>query len=177
MVYITYMIKMDNNIFKAMGSTTRLHMLQLLTENEMHISGLAKELNISVPVAAKHVRILEDADLIERKEFGKTHIIKIKTTNIYTSLDRFAKVHDVEIQKGSNLLDALQKISAIEVKRVGDHEFIISTNGEKGFYLYEIDGKPSHKTVNEYLLEENVTVEWKKLTPITIKKISIKIKE
>ena len=58
-----------------MGSPTRMNMLQLLAENETHISGLVKELNISVPVAAKHVKILEDSDLIERKEFGRTHVM------------------------------------------------------------------------------------------------------
>ena len=66
------MTQIDNKVFKAMGSSTRMNMLEALADTEMHISGLAKELNISVPVAAKHVRILEDADLIERKEFGRS---------------------------------------------------------------------------------------------------------
>ncbi|MCG2738084.1 MAG: helix-turn-helix domain-containing protein [Candidatus Methanoperedenaceae archaeon] len=171
------MTQIDNKVFKAMGSSTRMNMLQVLAENEMHISGLAKELNISVPVAAKHVRILEDAGLIERKEFGRTHILKLKTKNIYNILDKFTKVEEIEMPKGSSLLDALRSVSAVEVKKVGNREFVISTDGEEGLYLYEIDGRPSEKTVDEYLLEEDVTVEWKKLTPVTRKRISIKIKE
>lgn len=160
-----------------MGSPTRMNMLQVLAENEIHISGLARELNISVPVAAKHVRILEDAGLIERKEFGRTHVLYIKMKNISALFDRFATVHEIEMQKGASLLEALQRVSAIEVKKVGNRYFVKSTDGEEGLYLYEIDGKLSEKTVDEYLLEEDVTFEWKKLTPITRKRISIKIKE
>jgi len=171
------MTQIGNKVFKAMGSPTRMNMLQVLAENEKHISGLAKELNISVPVAAKHVRILEDADLIERKEFGRTHVLKLKIKNIYNILDKFTNVSEIELPKGSSLLDALRSVAAVEVKRVGNKEFVISTDGEEGLYLYEIDGKLSEKTVDEYLLEKDVTVEWKKLTPITRKRISIKIKE
>ncbi|MBA1340948.1 MAG: hypothetical protein C5S40_02305 [ANME-2 cluster archaeon] len=170
------MTQIDNKVFKAMGSSTRMNMLQVLSDTEMHISGLAKELNISVPVAAKHVRILEDADLIERKKFGRTHILKLKPKNMNNILDKFAKVDNIELPKGSSLLDALRSVSAVEVKKVGNREYVISTDGEEGLFLYEIDGKPSDKTVDEYLLEKDVTVEWKKLVPVTKKKISVNIR-
>ena len=153
-----------------------MNMLQVLAETEMHISGLAKELNISVPVAAKHARILEDADLIERKKFGRTHVLNLKSQNINNFFDKFAKVDNIELPKGSSLLDALRSVSAVEVKKVGNREYVISTDGEEGLFLYEIDGKPSDKTVDEYLLEKDVTVEWKKLVPVTKKKISVNIK-
>ena len=170
------MTQIDNKVFKAMGSSTRMNMLQVLADTEMHISGLAKKLNISVPVAAKHVRILEDADLIERKKFGKTHILKVKLKDMCNILDKFAKVDNIELPKGSSLLDALRSVSAIEVKKVGNREYVISTDGEEGLFLYEVDGKLSDKTVDEYLLEKDVTIEWKKLVPVTKKKISINVK-
>ncbi len=170
------MTQIDNKVFKAMGSSTRMNMLEVLADTEMHISGLAKELNISVPVAAKHVRILEESDLIERREFGRTHILKLKSKNIDNILDKFAKVDTIELPKGSTLLDALRSVSAVEVKKVGNREYVISTDGEEGLFLYEIDGKPSDKTVDEYLLDKDVTVEWKKLVPVTKKKISVNIR-
>jgi len=40
----------------------------------------------------------------------------------------------------------------------------------------DYSGKLSNKTVDEYLLEKDVTVEWKKLVPVTKKKISVNIK-
>ena len=56
---------MDNKVenleylFKAMGSATRIDMLRVLAKRKHHISGLAREMKISVPATAKHVNILE----------------------------------------------------------------------------------------------------------------------
>ncbi|MGP8330256.1 MAG: ArsR family transcriptional regulator [Methanosarcinaceae archaeon] len=154
-----------------------MNILQILADTDMHISGLAKKLSISVPVVAKHVTILEDADLIERNKFGRTHVLRLKTNNLYKIQDRFAKVDSIELPEGSSLLDALKCVSAVEVKKIGNSEFVISADGEEGLFLYEIDGKISDKTVDEYLLKNNVTIEWKKLMPVTKKRISVNIKK
>ncbi|KPQ41559.1 MAG: transcriptional regulator, ArsR family [Candidatus Methanoperedens nitroreducens] len=69
---------MANDIFKALSSTTRLKMLRILAKEEMHITGIAKELNLSVPVVAKHAKLLERANLIEIRRFGKTHVLGSK---------------------------------------------------------------------------------------------------
>ncbi|HJH32699.1 MAG TPA: ArsR family transcriptional regulator [Methanosarcinaceae archaeon] len=166
-----------NNIFKAIGSDTRLSMLERLAEGELHISGLARELNISVPVAAKHARILEDADLIKRKKFGRTHVLSINTKNIYAALDSLAPTKIIEVEKGTNLLDILKSVSAIEVKRVGNRDIVVSTDGEEGFYVYALDGKVSDKMVQECVFEDNATVEWKKLIPVTKTKLSINVRD
>jgi len=59
----------------------------------------------------------------------------------------------------------------VEVTKVGDRVKVVSTDGEEGLYVYEVDGKLSDKTVEEYVFYEDVVVEWKKLVPITKKKI------
>ena len=175
-IKITIVSHMGNKVFKAMGSDTRLGILERLAEGDLHISGLARELNISVPVAAKHVRILEDADLIKRTKFGRTHVLSINTKSIYNSLDFFAPIKMVEVKKGANLLDILKSVSAVEVKRVGNRDVVVSTDGEEGFYVYEIDGKISEKMVGECVFEGDATVEWKKLVPVTRTKLSISVK-
>ena len=170
------MSHMGNKIFKAIGSDTRLSMLERLTESDLHISGLARELNISAPVAAKHVRILEDAGLIKRTKFGRTHVLSINTKNIYNSLDCFAPTRRVEVEKGANLLDILKSVSAVEVKRVGNRDIVVSTDGEEGFYVYEVDGNPSEKMVGKCVFEDDAIVEWKKLVPVTKTKLSISVR-
>ncbi|WP_331521826.1 ArsR/SmtB family transcription factor [Methanococcoides sp.] len=84
------MSQLGNNVFNALGSDTRIRMLELLSEDEMHISELARTLEISVPVAAKHVKILEAANLVERRIFGKTHVLKPHKDNIYIAMNSFA---------------------------------------------------------------------------------------
>jgi len=171
------MTQTGSKVFKAIGSSTRLNMLERLAEGEMHISGLARELNISVPVAAKHIRILEDAELVKRKIFGKTHILSIMPKNIYAALDSFALTKMIEVEKGSNLLDALKVVSAVDVRKVGDREVVVSTDGDEGFYVYEVNGKFSDKTVQECVFEDDTTIEWKKLLPVTKMKLAVTIKE
>lgn len=171
------MSQLDNKVFHALGSDTRIRMLELLDEGEKHISELARGLDISVPVAAKHVKILEEADLVERKIFGKTHVLKPNRENIYLAMNVFAPTKSIEVEKGTSLLDALRGVAAIKVQKKGDREVIVSTDGEEGLYVYEIDGEFSDKSVQNCILDEDTTIEWKKLEPVTKIKLDIHVKE
>ena len=164
------------NLFKAISSDTRLSILEHLSEGDKHISGLARELGISVPVAAKHVKILEKAELIERKKIGNTHMIGIKVNKIYSFMDYFAENRKLEVEQGTTLLEALKSVAAVEVKKMGNRVKVVSTDGEEGFYIYEVDGKFSNKTVDEYEFYEDAVVEWKKLVPITKKRLLVNIR-
>ncbi|WP_340819745.1 winged helix-turn-helix domain-containing protein [Methanolobus sp. WCC4] len=164
-------------LFSALGSETRLRMLQKLTEGEMHISELARELCISVPVAAKHANILEAADLIQRKVYGKTHVLQLNNKNIFHALDIFAPARTVEVEKGATLLETLKKAAVVEVKNVHGQDNVVSTNGEDGFFIYEVNGEFSDQNVNEFVFDKDSTVMWKKLEPISILKVNVKIKE
>lgn len=189
LVLLLIMSTLDNNdpenpenidrlkLFSALGSETRLRMLQRLTEGEMHISELARELSISVPVAAKHANILEDAELIHRKVYGKTHVLQLNNKNIFNALDIFAPSRTVEVEKGATLLQALKKAAVVEVKDVHGQDNIVSTNGEEGFFVYEVDGVFSDKNVNEFVFDKSSTVMWKKLEPISILKVKVKVQE
>lgn len=167
---------MTNEIFRALGSKTRLKMLKSLVANEMHITGLAKKLGISVPVAARHASILEKAGLIERRRFGKTHVLRCRLTKVYDMLDELAGSHDISVQKGANILDALRAVSGIELARVGSREFVMAIDGDEGFYIYEVNGKPPSTTAEKFSIERDCTIEWKKLVPVSRKKIRVSVK-
>ena len=83
-------------LFKALSSKTRREMLKLLMKTDYHVSGLAKALGISVPVAAKHVKILEDAELVTRKTFGKTHVLAVNKAKLYDALETFSEDYEIE---------------------------------------------------------------------------------
>lgn len=163
-------------LFSALGSETRLRMLEKLTEGEMHISELARELDISVPVAAKHANILEAAALIQRKVYGKTHVLKLNNRNLFNALDMFAPSKTVEVDKGSTLLEALKKVAVVEVRNIRGQENVVSTNGEEGFFVYEVNGEFSDKTVNNFTFDKNSTVMWKKLEPVSVLKVKVKVR-
>lgn len=166
---------MSNDLFKALSSTTRLKMLRILAKKEMHICGLARELDLSAPVVARHAKILETVSLIQRKKFGKTHVLKSKIENMDSLLNSLADTCEVNVPKGASILETLKKVSGVEVKEVRDKEFVISIDGEQGFYIYEVNGKPPDTTVGEFKIEKDSTIEWKKLVPVTRKRIFVKI--
>lgn len=97
---------MDNDVFKALSSTTRLKMLRILAKREMHITGLARELNLSVPVVAKHSKLLEKSGLIEIRKFGKTHVLGSKMKNVYNTLDELADSYEIKLHRGASILEA-----------------------------------------------------------------------
>jgi DNA-binding transcriptional ArsR family regulator len=162
-------------MFKALSCKTRREMLKSLMREEKHITGLAKELGISVPVTAKHVKILEGAGLIERHKFGRTHVLRAKTETLHSALDFLGEAFDVNISKGASVLDVLKEISGVTVENVGDREFVTSVDGEEGYYIFEVNGKPPNTSVNKFTIDGDTKVELKKLVPVKKKEIRIKV--
>ena len=160
-------------IFKALSSKTRVEMLKLLMKKDYHVSGLAKALGISVPVAAKHVRILEDAELLESTKFGKTHVLKVNKEKLYDVMETFGEEYEIEVQKGTSILDALKEVAGVGIKKVGDKEFIASIDDEEGFYIYEVDGKFPAMPINEYKIEQGGEIEIKRLVPVLKKRVRV----
>ena len=167
------------DIFRVFGNENRRSMLKILTHKSMHISALAKELDISVPVALKHVRILEEAGFVERSKVGNTHIVAVNAN----ALSKIKSVHDllekplvVEVEKGVSLATALKKAVSLSLKKTSDGSFISSVDGKQGYYIYEVNGKLSEKPVDQFLVNETLEVEFKRLLPVVGKKIVIRIK-
>lgn len=165
-----------SDLIKALNSKTRRQILKLLSKKEMHISGLARELEVSVPVALKHVRILEDAGLVARKKVGNTHFVSIleeavnRLEGIWWMIDSSSIV---EVRKGATMLDALKLIPGIHVKKTKNGYFIDSVDDREGYYIYEVNGRLIDKAIDEYLIENDSVVELKRLIPVLGKKIRI----
>lgn len=167
----------STQVFAAVSSPMRQRILQLLAEDDMHISAIARSLGISVPVASKHIKVLEDAHLIDRKVYGKTHVFSLRKMNFSNAFDSFAPVKRLEVEQGTTLMEAFKSISVVEVKNIDGKDFIVAADGEEGFYLYEINGKLIEKRAEDYFLEEDVVVEWKRLEPVTRKKLIVSVKK
>lgn len=108
--------------------------MQILTKHEMHLSGLARKINISVPVVSRHIKILEEAGLVNKRIIGNVHLLNAKIRGLEKILEQFVEESSVEINKYDSLLDALNQLPGIEVKKFGDQQYIHSVDGEKGNY-------------------------------------------
>ncbi len=56
--------------FRAMGEPLRLKILQLLERGELSVSALAEAAEATQPNVSKHLKVLQDAGLIRRRQQG-----------------------------------------------------------------------------------------------------------
>jgi len=164
-------------IFSALSSQTRINIIKLLLKNEMHISALARTLHLSVPVVSRHVKILEGAELIEKKTIGNAHVFHVKPIQFEHLFEPLIDPLTVEIDKNESLYEALQQLPFISIKKYGDDKYIASIDGEEGYYVYEVNGKKPDVPVNAFKPSSDVTVILSKLIALHQKRINIKIKK
>jgi DNA-binding transcriptional ArsR family regulator len=162
-------------ILNALGSDTRIKIMQTLCENEAHISSIARDLTLSVPVTSRHVNVLEEAGLITRKIYGKSHVLCVNSRNVYAAYDLFTPKRKVHVKKGTCLLEVLEQVAVVEVKNIRGLESVVSTDGEEGFFVYEVDGEFSNKNVKDFKFDKDATISWKKLEPITRMELEVTI--
>jgi len=165
----------NNKIFRALSSSTRIKILKTLAHKEMHLSGLARELNISVPVTSRHIKILEEVGLINKRIFGNTYLLTAKIKNLEAALEPFIQESLVEINTKKSIFDALNQIPTIEIKKVENNFYIKSIDGDEGYYIYEVDGKLPKKPINKYTINKNIKIDLKKLISVKKKEINVKV--
>ncbi len=164
-------------IFTALSSKTRMKMIKLLLEQDLHISALAREIGIAVPVASRHVKILEEAGLVEKKIIGNVHVLSVKHENIDHLMEPLIETVEVEIDKDEGLDSALRQLPFVRLQKQGKNEFIYSIDGEKGYFLYEVEGTNPDVPVNKYKPDHDVTVMLNKLVSVKQKKVFVKVKD
>lgn len=70
----------DNHLdvtFRALADPTRRGMLASLALGDKSIGELAEPFAMSFAGASKHVKVLEEAGLLERRKVGRTHLISL----------------------------------------------------------------------------------------------------
>lgn len=73
--------------FTALADPTRRGMLADLMSGEKSIGELAAPHRMSFAGAAKHVSVLANAGLIERRKVGRRHICRLKPTRLKEASD------------------------------------------------------------------------------------------
>ncbi|MFW6194868.1 MAG: ArsR/SmtB family transcription factor [Halobacteriota archaeon] len=164
------------DIFRALSSPTRREMLKVLFNEEIHITGLAKKVGISTPATIKHIKILEEAGLVHRRELGRMHLLRARTEKVFSLLEELQEPIPVEVEEGASVLDALRKVSGVSVSEAGDKEYVMAIDGEKGYFVYEVDGNILDLPMNQCKLEDNKQVKLKELVPVTRKNLEVKVK-
>jgi len=66
-----------NATFGALSDPTRRAILARLAEGEAKVTELAEPFGMSLPAVSKHLRVLENAQLIKRRVDGRTHLFTV----------------------------------------------------------------------------------------------------
>jgi DNA-binding transcriptional ArsR family regulator len=71
-------------IFSALGSPTRLRIVELVSETErpLHIKAVAQVLKKDYAAVYRHVRVLEKSGLVGVYEVGRSRVIYLKNVDL-----------------------------------------------------------------------------------------------
>ena len=67
-----------DGVFAAFANAHRREIIVALSLQPHSISQLASKEDLSLPAIHKHIRVLEDADLVARKKVGRTNFLALK---------------------------------------------------------------------------------------------------
>lgn len=71
--------------FAALADPTRRALLARLETGEQTLSDLASPLPITLMAVQKHVRVLEDAGLVETRKQGRSRYVRLRSAGLLTA--------------------------------------------------------------------------------------------
>jgi DNA-binding transcriptional ArsR family regulator len=98
--------------FAALADPTRRALLARLAEGEASVAELAEPFAISQPAISRHLKVLEDAGLIETRIQGTTRPRRIKREAVDALWDWLSQFRASLEQNYSRLDDLLQTLNA-----------------------------------------------------------------
>ena len=69
--------------FRAMGEPLRLRILQQLETGEQSVSALAQSVESTQPNVSKHLKVLQDAGLVQRRQQGTSAFYSIADEMVF----------------------------------------------------------------------------------------------
>jgi DNA-binding transcriptional ArsR family regulator len=95
-----------DRVFQALSDTTRRSILRNLVKGERSVSDIAKPFDLTFAAVSKHLKVLEAADLIDRRKLGSFQMIRLNPKNLKTA-DQWLRFYE---QFWSVRMDALKTL-------------------------------------------------------------------
>lgn len=74
-------------IFAALADATRRAIIEQLRKGEATVTEVAAPHDMSLPAVSKHLRVLEDAGLLNRRVEGRTHFLAVNAKPLAQATD------------------------------------------------------------------------------------------
>ncbi|MFD2562571.1 ArsR/SmtB family transcription factor [Aquimarina rubra] len=102
---------MRRDVFQAIADPVRRDIIALLAEQTMSINSIAEKFDISRPAISKHLKILEECDLISIHKQGRERYCLIKPKNLVPAflwIDQYKILWEEKLDSFENYLNKLQ---------------------------------------------------------------------
>ena len=99
-------------IFNSLADSTRRDILKRLVNQELSVSEVAEPYNMSLAAVSKHLKVLERANLLNRRRDGKRYILRTDIEplkKIDNWIDFYRKYWEEAFNKLDDYLNDLQK--------------------------------------------------------------------
>jgi DNA-binding transcriptional ArsR family regulator len=103
--------------FAALSDPTRRAILTRLARGDASVSELAAPFAMSLPAISKHLRVLEQAGLIERTRDGRVHRLRLVAQPLHEAAAWIAHYQQFWEQQLVALADYLQDVHSIEERK------------------------------------------------------------
>jgi len=97
-----------DRVFQALADPTRRRILLRVAKSNCTVAELAKPFSISAPAISRHLRLLEQARMIERFRTGKFHRFRVNTVPLGQAQEVLRQLADFWNRRLDNLEDFLQ---------------------------------------------------------------------
>ena len=93
MVTDEHELRQVSDVFSALGSPTRLRIVELVSETErpLHIKAVAQVLKKDYAAVYRHVKVLEKCGLVGVYEVGRSRVIYLKNAELIKECVRTVK--------------------------------------------------------------------------------------
>lgn len=105
--------------FAALADPTRRAILARLAEGETSVGDLVKPFSISGPAISRHLRVLENAKLIERKVDAQWRICKLNAPGLRAPSDWLQQYREFWEQSLDRLVEVLESADGHPARRTG----------------------------------------------------------
>jgi DNA-binding transcriptional ArsR family regulator len=111
---VKYTPRTLDKTFSALSDPTRRALLARLAEGDASVSELAAPFAMSLPAISKHLRVLEQAGLIERTKDGRVHRLRLVAQPLHDAAAWIAHYRHFWEQQLESLADYLRDLHSEE---------------------------------------------------------------
>ena len=95
--------------FRILGEPIRIQLLQALQSGERNVSDLVGSVGSTQPNVSKHLRILQDAGLVGRRQDGNSVYYSITDPSVFALCDAVCSSIGMRLTRHATLADELRR--------------------------------------------------------------------